>query len=446
MGDRIRETMDGTLGHFWAELGDVYDLNKSHDGHVRLVDNELFHVGTLRTREFRGEFGRNRDRLPRPEAVYGLTSDTRAMFFDIAGVGQSNVMGERASTQTIRTRGVVVDVPFPLLLDSNFTEVEIWIPEVTQWSGLYGVTERVTQYDDERPKEYTASTVNIDTLEIGIRRGLTLTLDTTWSVDGPDDKRVLSTPLVAGTRSDTPRSWRQHLPALIAVQDLINLAYEGFVPAEHATVEFKRKEDGQPRSTPRMWNSRLMTVPPGLSKPRMTQVPLFHLQTIGGVRGVRNWIRLDHSYPRATGPITNRYRYGRTSVEVRLIEVALGLEYWTKVNRGLGRAWAAPRKIRKKIDEPLPMAIGRYVGPAWTEFIGDLYKWSDKFWTTYNSLKHAPNFEYDPHEVGLLGDSGALLLLGALLNRVAGNRIPMKAICQSHRTHMIGYDIRKLLN
>ena len=71
MADRIRETMDGVLGHFWTELGDVYDLNKSRDGYVSLVD-DLFHVGTLRTREFNSEFGRNQQRLPRPEAIYAI--------------------------------------------------------------------------------------------------------------------------------------------------------------------------------------------------------------------------------------------------------------------------------------------------------------------------------------------------------------------------------------
>ena len=39
MADRMRETMDGTLGHFWTEPGDVYDLDTSSDGYVRLVDN-----------------------------------------------------------------------------------------------------------------------------------------------------------------------------------------------------------------------------------------------------------------------------------------------------------------------------------------------------------------------------------------------------------------------
>ena len=162
-------------------------------------------------------------------------------------------------------------------------------------------------------------------------------------VEGPDDKRMLSTPLVAGTASKTPRSWDQHLVPLIAVQDLINLAYEGFVPAEHGTVQFKCRDDGQPRSTPRMWNSRLMTVPRSVSRPEsMTDFPLFHLQNIGGIRGVRNWIRLDQDYPRATGPVTNVYRYGASGAEVRLIEIALGLQYWTNVHNERGRAWAKP--------------------------------------------------------------------------------------------------------
>jgi hypothetical protein len=445
MADGVRETMDGTLGHFWTDLNDVFKFDRANDGYVRLVDDELFDVSTLRTLEFNREFGGN-NRLPRPVAMYGMTASTRAIFFDIAGVSRSNVMGQQASTQTVLTRGVVVNVPFAVLENPNFKEVEIWIPEVTLWSGLQGATEHVQLYDDDRPRGYTASTVHVEPLEIQIRPGLKLTLGTTWSVEGPDDKRVLSTPLVVGTTSATPRTWQQHVVPLIAVQDLINLAYEGFVPAGHGTVQFQCKEDGQPRQTPQMWNSRLMTVSRGVSRPKsMTKFPLFKLDDIGSVRGVRNWIRLDHEYPRATGPLTNAYRYGPSGVELRLIEIALGLEYWTKVHKKLGRTWAQPRRLRRGLNEPLPMSIGRHVGPAFAEFVGDLAKWSDRFWETYNSLKHAPTFEYDAAEVRLLGDSGALLLLGALLNRVAGNRTPMKVLCDSHRTHMIGYNLRKLL-
>jgi hypothetical protein len=76
----------------------------------------------------------------------------------------------------------------------------------------------------------------------------------------------------------------------------------------------------------------------------------------------------------------------------------------------------------------------------------DLDKWSDKFWATYNGLKHAPNVEYDLYDIIALGESGALLLQGALPNRVAGNKRVMKAICDSPRTHSLMQHVRKVVN
>ncbi|QEN12869.1 hypothetical protein ACRDU6_09370 [Mycolicibacterium sp. ELW1] len=107
MTDRLRETMEGTLGHFWYDLDEVFQLNKSLDGYVKLENNGLFELDTLRTRELESEFRTGRKRLPRPEAVYGMTGSTRSMFFDIAGISRSNVMGQKASTQTINTRASV---------------------------------------------------------------------------------------------------------------------------------------------------------------------------------------------------------------------------------------------------------------------------------------------------------------------------------------------------
>ncbi|MCV7303531.1 hypothetical protein H7J93_28350 [Mycobacterium barrassiae] len=440
--------MDGTLGHFWMNFADVYDLDKATDGYVKLGDDDFFHIGTLRTRQYNSEFGTNRERLALPDTIYAMTNVTRSIFFDVAGISQSNVMGERASTQTVRTRGVIVNVPLASLKDDQFLAVELEIPQVTRWAGLTSIREESVPPGGSRAKQYKAETVEVEPLELEIRRGLSLKLDSTWHVDGPDDRRTINAPLVVGTSSRRPRKWHDHLVPLLAVQDLINLAHEGFVPAEQARVEFKMEDDGRPRESATLWNSRLMALPRqgGVSGPKsMTEVPLFYLENIGGVQGLRNWIRLDHHHGRATGPITNAYRYGTTGVEVHLIEIATGMEYWTKVHRELGRTWAEPRRRSRRVWEPLPMSIGRHVGPAFAEFVGDLDQWSQMFWETYNSLKHAPNYEYNPSEVQLLGDTGELLLLGALLNRVAGNKVPMKTLCQSHRTHMMGYNIRKLL-
>jgi hypothetical protein len=445
MGDRLRDTMDGTLGHFWMNFGDVYNLDKAADGYVQLADDNLFHIGTLRTRQYRSEFGSNRERLPLPDMIYAMTNVTRSIFFDIAGVSQSNVMGERASTQTVRTRGVIVNVPLAALKNDKFLTVELEIPQVTRWAGLTSIEENV----GGSPRQFRAKTVEVEPLELEIRRGFNLKLDSTWHVDGPDDRRTINAPLVVGTSSRTPRKWHDHLVPLLAVQDVINLAHEGFVPAEQARVEFKIEDDGRPRESATLWNSRLMALPRrgGVSSPEsMTRVPLFYLGHIGGVQGLRNWIRLDTQHPRATGPLTNAYRYGESGVEVHLIEIALGMEYWTRLhNEHFKRAWAKPRKRGKK-NEPLPMAMGRYVGPAFTAFVGgDLDAWVDLFWGTYNSLKHAPTFEYDPYEVETLGDTGALLLLGALLNRIAGNRTPMEALTSSVRTQRLKERVQKLV-
>ncbi len=68
------------------------------------------------------------------------------------------------------------------------------------------------------------------------------------------------------------------------------------------------------------------------------------------------------------------------------------------------------------------------------------------FWDTYNSLKHTPTYEYNPSDIVTLGDSGALLLLGALLSRIAGSKRPMEVLCRSHRTEHLKQNVRRLMN
>lgn len=104
-----------------------------------------------------------------------------------------------------------MNIPFAVLEDSDFLGVELEIPEVTRWSGLVGVNENVESYDNSRPRRYTAATVDVEPLEMEIRRGFKLKLDTTWHVEGPPDRRTLSTPLVVETSTRTPKPWHDHL-------------------------------------------------------------------------------------------------------------------------------------------------------------------------------------------------------------------------------------------
>jgi hypothetical protein len=433
----LDETMNGTLGHFWTELTDVYNYNRSNDGYVRLVDDAIFHIDTLRTKQHLAEFGTNEARPSSPAAVYAMTGAIPSLFFDSAGISRQNIMGDAASTQNIRMRGVVTGVPLDNIADSKFVSVEVSIPEVTRWSGLLGVTEKFERGRRGGPNSWSAKTRHFDPIEVEIRRGHKLVLSTTWSVEGPPDRRIIRSPLEIGSMSERALPWHEHLRPLVAVQDLINLAYEGFVPVEQARVHFKYKDGTRPLIGPAMWNSRLMAVHKGVQKPKsMTEFPMFYLAQLKGAVGLRNWIRLERKHSRATGPVTKRYRFGTSGAEVRLAEVAMGIEYWTAAHRRTAQ-WTKQQGNK----EPLPAALGRYVGPAFAEFVGDLDVWSQKFWDTYTSLKHVPNYEYDVYEIVALANSGALRLQGALLNRVALNKRLMKALCDSYRT----YNLRQMI-
>lgn len=77
----------------------------------------------MRTRQYNSEFGTNRERLALPDTIYAMTNVTRSIFFDIAGISQSNVMGNE-----LPPKRVAVNVPLAALKDDKFLAVELEIP------------------------------------------------------------------------------------------------------------------------------------------------------------------------------------------------------------------------------------------------------------------------------------------------------------------------------
>lgn len=239
---------------------------------------------------------------------------------------------------------------------------------------------------------------------------------------------------------------------MLSVRDLLNLAYDGFVLASSGRAILDYARGYEPSTKPEFWSERFMTAPTAAEVAKTGEAfPIFSLHSLGGITGVKRWINLDRNHPRATGPLVNKYRLGATGVEIRLIEIAAAMEYWTKVHRGLGRSWAQeiPKNSgsRRVAYKPLPVSMAMKAGPAFAEFVGgDIDKWCDAFWSTYNWLKHAPNYQYDTSAVRLLAESGEVLLLASLLARCTGNRRIVATICEDHRKHDVGYQLRQLLS
>ncbi|MFF0453350.1 ApeA N-terminal domain 1-containing protein [Nocardia africana] len=443
MTEHLQNTMSGTAGYFWDHVPRELDLETSLPGYVQLQDDGYFHivVVTSHVNPAADWDGNDRDF---PNSIVGMTNVRGSLFFDFAGMSESNIIGAtRASTRTFKTRSSIVGISLDELKSDNIRALSARMPNLTNWSGINHIKESFTKGDDQRLKSWSGSVDSTEPIIGDIGSGLRLSISTSWSVSGPSDSRIVAAPLVISTESKRPRHWADLIGPLVAVQDLINLAYKGHVVANSGTATLDLNPGYRPSTAPDFWSDRLMRLPKGSAPPTsMDEFPAFNLSHIGGMKGIRAWIKLDKDHPRATGPLANAYRYGRPGAEMRLMEVALGIEYWTKANNKL--KWAKLIKDGGK-TEKLPNALSRKVGKPFSDFVGNATVWSNLFWDTYNSLKHAPNFEYDADDIYYLGESGALLLEAALLNRVAGNGIPARAIFTSHRNHAIGNGITRLV-
>lgn len=435
--------MDGTPGHFWTKLDRGLNLNEAANGYVRLKGDNLLHIETLTSLELRrSRYASATASREIPRAIYGATHAAGAVFYDIAGYSGNNVLGAtRASSDVYKTRSVLVGINLADVASDKITKMTVLFPEVIRWSGIGGVTEKITQDNAGRTKTYDASLHRANARVAPTRRGITVSFTSRWSATGPRDRRILSNPLAVTTESAKPKEWWDHLEPIMAVQDLINMAFQSFVVADVGTANLDYKVEDEHRTSPELWIGEMMTVPPASKEPKsMTEFPVFNFHDIGGIRGVDGWIELTRKYPRATGPLAKVYRFGSgLAVETRCMEIAAAIDYWAEIHRRDGSAWA------DKSNGSLTQVLAKFVGPAFKEFVGDIDVWSKILRDTYNRIKHEPSFSYDGGDVDAITRSAEVLLQSALLNRVARNKQMTKVICESHRNHNLGSSVRKIV-
>ncbi|WP_353107733.1 hypothetical protein [Gordonia sp. (in: high G+C Gram-positive bacteria)] len=449
MAAKFSDIADGTLGHFWLQPPHDLDLATSRDGYVRIAENNVIQIATLTTgnqleRMMRGEL----EKLPNPAAAFGMTNATGVLFFDLYGVSENNNFGgARASTETLKYRSLAFKFDVSEIRSDRLSELSLHFPGVYFWSGLRLIEENMDIDAINRPSSYAAKILDIPRIKTQFTPTIELEITSTWSVTGHQDQRIMSTPMVLTSRSKKPVSWTKHVPQLLAVRDLLNLAYKGYIPASAGRVTLDYTDTYKPNARPEFWSSRFMVPPRSIeSKDPAGIFPVFSVGDIGGIAGVKRWALLDRQHPRATGPLVNLYRFGRINVETRLIEIAAAMEYWTKIHQTLGRHWAQPLKLSKKKYEPLPNAMARKAGSAFEAFVGgDTLSWSTEFWNAYNNLKHAPNYQYDAGDIATLAATGELLLECSLLARCRGNQQIVKIVCESHHNNSLSIDVQRLL-
>jgi len=442
MDKGIRETLDGVLAHVWVDFDNNGVNSPSLPGYIRHGDQLGIHL--LKPNRPLRDFARDLS-FPRttPNTLVAASEVGGTLFFDITRVREHNIMGGiRASTRHYRAGSVIVGFAPTELNTTRLYSMAAYFPGLTWWSNIRGMTDSVHPGDDGRPRSWTTTIAAAHEQRSSLSRTHSLALSTHWSVTGPDDDRRVFTPLEVSSVSTRPLDWLQHLLVLSNVQDLISLAYDGYVSADGGDVVLDTNREGKPNSAPKLWSADLMERRAGIPAPKaMTEVPLFQYETVGGIDGLKRWVRLSQDHGRATGPLIAKYRIGTSAVESQLNDVANAIEYWVNYHKRQQKAWAAPTGKNDWHSKRL----ARHVGKPFEEYVGDIAKWGNRFWDRYGDLKHDSSLKYDANEIYLLAETGRILLACALLNRVALNKIPSKAICQSHRTHDLGAAMRDLL-
>ncbi|MFJ2231554.1 ApeA N-terminal domain 1-containing protein [Streptomyces halstedii] len=426
---RVADITDGAIGFFWASYGRRINFRRRPEsGFIKINGLGQFEVQTLEESPH-DSFEDTPQGMPM--AVFASTPKGGMLLVDLFKKGyRTSWDGVKASTRSFTSQAAILGASGQAP-DPRLSYLSFFVPGVHAWAGVRTVEERSTKGASGRVRAVDISLKSAEPKVVHITDTLDFELSWHWEVSGESGRRIVYAPVSIAMRTTRPRVYSELAAPLHKVQDLINFAFSGFVAADGGRAHLAA--DPNPRSSPTVWDARLMTAPAGVKSPNsMTELPLFSLDDVGGADGIKRWMRLYGQHPRAVRPFVSRYRIGPTSPEVQLMEVAAGMEYWVACHRR-NTKWAKEGRI--------PLGMANRVGSSFCDWVQEPEKWDAEFWNTYNSLKHEPAYKPDRYAVSVMAQSGALLLAASILNRMGGGKRAGARIFASHRLYDLGQDV-----
>ncbi|MER5648106.1 HEPN domain-containing protein [Streptosporangium sp. NPDC002524] len=431
MRSSLAEELEGGLGHFWPFHASKPNFRKQPERGYIHRDKGWLMIETLDERPWAARLDEEKEGNPR--GIAAMLSERSILLLEAQWAGSTQRSGYRVSSRRYRARTAIGRIPVDELQSSKLLGITANFHGIGTWAGLTATEESHESNKDGRLESWTVTLKSPPSTNHGTSRGRILSLSTTWKVGGAEDRRQLSAPVSITCKSVRPRDLWDLLQPVLHIQNMLNLAWEGFVTASSGSAELHLKTNATSKEDhPELWNGALMVPLAGVSSPKaINERPLFTLETVGGIAGLARWIKLCDTYPRAVGPVVNLYRFGPATSEASLLAVAAGIEYWVKCNRPA--LWA---------NKHFTKALAGHVGKPFSQWVGDPDAWADDFWKTYNKLKHEITYVVDPRKLSDLVRSGRLLLGADLLNRVARTKEPSRWLFHSHRTYNLGERLR----
>lgn len=429
--DVTRAVLSGSVGFFWPQDDLKTDLSDAviERGYVQQADDTFVELTALDEAEVLP--GISMKGPARPLAIFGSTEKTGILLPELMSTRRTGHWGgAKASVRRYRARALLTDVDVWSAKSHHLTSASLTFAEGLDFAGLSALHTDLTH--DPVTHVLTEAKFTLKSaaaLSGGRYRGFEVTLEPDWTTSKSGAVTNLTTGLAITLTAKKPQPFGDFRHLLLGIQDLINLAYDRFVPAQSGRAVVDGADPDRNRS--RMWIHDTMIEPSHrqgiVSTPDSR--PMFWLADIGGTAGLRRWLTLRDRFPDVAQVISSGHRYGGSRQPSRLLEVSAAIEFYVAANRKAGAAWA---KKSKKAPTPAD-ALAQRVGKPFVDMVGDSAVWADRLQTTYNAVKHDPSFARDPEELRLLSWSAQVLLLSALLDRAALTKTPSRRIITDYR-------------
>ncbi|MGC4944367.1 hypothetical protein [Kribbella sp. DT2] len=427
---------DGCIGTF-VPIGDASGVAGDwENGHIQLRADGNVHVVTLDENSPR----MGPDLRSDESGIAGFTEHGGILLPNVSARGStSNFGGTKVSVLRYQGPSMVAGIDPEDLRSNRFTSAEAHFFGLDRWTGVSGITSNVAR----KVSDGTAESVTLELKSAPEQRAnlgsRVLYMSTHWEVGGSKDRPIVHAPLVVGVSVKRRRELHELTGPLVRIQQLISLAYGGFVTAAMGRV---MPNLGSEQKMVPLWDKHLMWKADSMREPKsMTEVPLFSLATLGGLQTLSRWVRLGEAYGRAAGPVVAPFWSGTAAVESRLLEACVGIEYWIAINKVKKAGWAK----HKDATKCRPLTLAKRVSSRFDEWVGDSEKWGVAVWEAYNLVKHDPTKQLDQMRGHVLAESARYLLFAALLDRVAGSKSGSWQIFDSHRLYNLGRAVRREL-
>lgn len=444
MDEDIQEVLRGCIGHFWEQEGTLApDDDKALSGFLRLNVDDVVELKVLDDEDI-ADGPLTRASVAPGTWIVGRTEAGGVVIPTLSGVGyRRNFGGFKASVRRYLAHALLTKVNLHQLRGSRLHEASAYFDDGLSWAGLSAIEEqdKVDAQGRWQRVTYTLTSRSGGT-PAGSAGSIRLDLAEYWKVDDNDSSRTLRTALEVKATAVRPRHLSELTDCLLAVQDLLGLAFDRFTPASGArALPMGYPADSVER--PHLWHRGLMVVPPSAADvgDRADARPLFWLDDLGGPPAIGRWVRASQQFPTAFSSLTQMHRRGGSTIAARLQQVAAAIENYVNVCR-LDRNAKWAQHVKSK---PHAESLAGRVGEPFAQLVGDAHVWAKRLVAAYDGLKHDPRYQPDAAELRLLSWSADVLLMCALLDRISGSKAPSRRVLSDYRIGQVGESLRSLL-